>query len=188
MKLLLGLGNPGPRYRATRHNTGWRVLDRLASQHSASWLEKAKFHAAISEFSQGSEKVVLAKPTTFYNETGRAARALIDFYKLDPARDVLVIHDDLALPFGSIRVRETGSDAGNNGIKSLNAHLGPDYARLRIGIASELRPRLGDVEFVLAAFTPEENDKLEATVVPRALELADDFMRGDLMITSHNNL
>lgn len=160
MKLILAQGNPGKEYIPTRHNIGFFILDRYAREHGEEFNSKSKFHAEITEVSIGGEKVILAKPTTFYNETGRAARALVDFYKLDPARDFLVIHDDLALPFGTIRTREKGSSAGNNGIKSLNAALGEDYKRLRIGIYNTLRDRIPDADFVLARFTENEKNAL----------------------------
>ncbi|MEP6710637.1 MAG: aminoacyl-tRNA hydrolase, partial [Candidatus Saccharibacteria bacterium] len=134
MKLIFAQGNPGDQYNTTRHNVGFAILDALAKKFEASFTSKPKFFADIAELNIEGEKILLVKPATFYNETGKSARALVDFYKLAPATDVLVVHDDLALPFGTLRTREKGSDAGNNGIKSLNAHLGPDYARLRIGI------------------------------------------------------
>ena len=109
--------------------------------------------------------MLLAKPTTFYNDTGRAARAIMDFYKVSLS-DVLVIHDELALEFGIIRVRHSGSDAGNNGIKSLNAHLGQGYARLRIGIHSPLRRRMGDAAFVLKPLSQAEQEALGTAIIP----------------------
>jgi len=138
MKIILTQGNPGSQYAATRHNVGWMIADALAASQGISFSNQAKFFAAITEFSLDNEKILLVKPTTFYNETGRTARALLDFYKLR-STDMLVIHDDLSLPFGTLRVREKGNAAGNNGIRSLNTHLGEAYWRLRIGIWNELR-------------------------------------------------
>jgi PTH1 family peptidyl-tRNA hydrolase len=160
MKLIFAQGNPGSQYAHTRHNIGFFMVDKYAHTHDAQFAEKAKFQASIAELTVEGEKVLLVKPTTFYNETGRSARALVDFYKLDPANDFLVIHDDLALPFGTIRTREQGSDAGNNGIKSLNAHISPQYKRLRIGIYNDLRDRIPDADFVLAGFTAHEKNAL----------------------------
>lgn len=160
MKLILAQGNPGKEYTPTRHNVGFFVLDKFADAQGAEFKEKNKFHAEIAEISIDGEKIILAKPTTYYNETGRAARALVDFYKIDPTQDLLVIHDDLALPFGTVRTREKGSSAGNNGIKSLNAALGEDYKRLRIGIYNTLRDRIPDADFVLAKFTESEKNAL----------------------------
>src|SRR6266568_2679917 len=130
MKLILAQGNPGAEYAKTRHNVGFMALDVYAEKHDLEFQDKSKFHAQIAEMMPEDEKILFVKPTTFYNETGQAARALADFYKIAPT-DILVIHDDLALPFGTLRTREKGSDAGNNGIKSLNAHLGEKYTRIR---------------------------------------------------------
>lgn len=160
MKIIFAQGNPGANYAASRHNTGFMALDAIAKDWGAQFQLKPKFQADIAETTRNDEKILLIKPRTFYNDTGRSARALIDFYKLDPAQNLLVIHDELALPFGTIRTRRSGSDAGNNGIKSLTQHIGPDYARIRIGIYSPLRDTLDDADFVLAAFNQEEKQAL----------------------------
>ena len=186
MKLIIAQGNPGPRYATSRHNVGWMALDAVAQHQDVLWLEKSKFHAHIAEIRLADEKVLLVKPTTFYNESGTSARALCDFYKLTPIDDILVIHDDINLPLGTIRVRSKGSDGGNNGIKSLNTHLGPNYTRLRIGVDAERRSVVGDTDFVLSAFTPDEMSLLTRSILPRALELIRDFCRGDIVITSHD--
>ncbi|HET9411259.1 MAG TPA: aminoacyl-tRNA hydrolase [Candidatus Saccharimonadales bacterium] len=156
MKIILAQGNPGPKYQHTRHNIGFMALDAFAEKKHISFSNKPKFHAEIAEFSHKGQKVLLVKPLTFYNETGLAARALSDFYKINIATDLLVIHDELALPFGIVRTRLKGSDAGNNGVKSLNAHLGQDYARIRVGIFNSLHTQTNDVDFVLSTFSPEE--------------------------------
>jgi len=176
MKLILAQGNPGKEYAPTRHNIGFFMIDRFANTHSAEFSVKSKFHAEIAETAIHGEKIILAKPTTYYNETGRSVRALVDFYKLDPAQDLLVIYDDLALPFGTIRTRQKGSSAGNNGIKSLNAALGEDYKRLRIGIYNSLRDRIPDADFVLAKFTANEKDTL-VDIYNLASHLIDDFIQ-----------
>lgn len=160
MKLILAQGNPGSEYKNTRHNVGFWLLDAYASTHDIDWSEKTKFHSYVGEYDHEGEKIFLVKPTTYYNDTGIAARALVDFYKLDPATDILVIHDDLMLPFGTIRTREKGSDAGNNGIKSLNAHLGQRYKRARIGIWTELADRMDATAFVLGKFNAEKQEVL----------------------------
>jgi PTH1 family peptidyl-tRNA hydrolase len=160
MKIIAAQGNPGKEYTYTRHNVGFLALDHFASLYSCSFIKKPKFHAEIGEVTTQNERVLLVKPSTFYNETGKTARLLIDFYKLNPVSDFLVIHDDLALPFGTIRTRSKGSDAGNNGIKSLNAHLGQNYARVRIGIYSEHRDRVNDTDFILGPFSDREKKAL----------------------------
>ena len=131
------------------------------------------------------EKVILVKPLSYYNDTGMVARLLIDYYKLTPAEDFLVVHDDLSLPLGTIRIRESGSDAGNNGIKSLNAHLGDGYRRIRVGIWTELRDRMDDVNFVLGNFSKDEHDKLTKDITPKTIELIERFIGGTLESTSH---
>ena len=188
MKLIFAQGNPGSEYVHTRHNVGFLCLDAFAEGQGAAFSNKPKFFAETAETSVDGEKVILAKPTTFYNESGRSARALMDFYKLDPATDILVLHDELALPFGTLRIREKGSDAGNNGIKSLNAHLGEDYHRVRIGIANEKRRLLTDVDFVLARFSQDEMLHLTKTIQPQVNRIIEDFILGQHDITSHSLL
>lgn len=185
MKLIFAQGNPGSNFTQTRHNIGFTIVDAVAKKHTSAWIDKTKFHAEIAETTVAGEKIILVKPATFYNETGLSARTLVDFYKLDPSRDLLVIHDDLALPLGTIRVREKGSDAGNNGIKSLNAHIGENYTRLRIGTWSELRDRTNDVDFVLTKFNADESTRLKEDIIPHAMKLIEDFCNGTLDVTSH---
>ncbi len=185
MKLILSQGNHDAKYDRTRHNVGFAAIDQFAHSHNLTWSEKSKFNALVAEIIIGGEKILLVKPTTYYNETGISARKLVDFYNLDPQKDLLVIHDDLALPFGTIRTRKQGSDAGNNGIKSLNSHLGPDYHRIRIGIASELRDRMDDAEFVLSRFNKEESEQLDTTVLPHVIDHIEQFCQDSLEVTSH---
>jgi PTH1 family peptidyl-tRNA hydrolase len=185
MKLVIAQGNPGRQYTRTRHNTGFLIIDKLAESLSSSWKVHDKFKSEIAEATIAGEKVLLVKPSTFYNETGIAARSIVDFYKLDPATDVLAIHDELALPFGTIRVRGKGSDAGNNGIKSLNAHLGPDYARIRVGIWNERRTLLNDADFVLSAFSVSEMEVLNDISETIVQQLVEDFVHGTLEPVSH---
>jgi len=185
MKMIFAQGNPGVNYEKTRHNVGFLALDYYAGQKSVNFQPKSKFTADIAELSANGEKVLLVKPSTFYNETGQSARALADFYKIDTA-DILVIHDELALPFGTLRTREKGSDAGNNGIKSLNAHLGEDYARLRVGTWNELADKQGSFDFVLSKFAADEMEKLNKDIFPKIAEIIDDFVAGQHEITSHS--
>lgn len=179
MKIIFAQGNPGTSYKHNRHNTGFLLLDTYAAKTGESWVAKKKYTADILETSVDGEKVLLVKPTTFYNDTGLSARLLIDFYSLNAAEDLLVIHDDLALPLGTIRTRKQGSDAGNNGIKSLNQHIGQDYSRIRVGIWTELRNRMDDVEFVLGNFTKKELEVLEL-LSPTVEELIGGFIDGSM--------
>lgn len=187
MKLVIAQGNPGQTYAATRHNIGWMCVDAFAAKHAVSFSVKTKFFAEIAEINFDGEKVLLVKPTTFYNETGKAARALMDFYKLT-SDDILVIHDDLALEFGKIRIRQQGSDAGNNGIKSISAHIGPSYTRLRVGILNELREKVPDADFVLAKFSPGEQQHVSKYIIPKVTECIEDFIADELDATSYSTV
>ena len=186
MKIIFAQGNPGTQYARTRHNAGFIALDHIADKLSATWRTESKFRAEIAETHVGGEKILFVKPQSFYNETGNVARSLIDFYKLDPSQDFLVIHDELALPFGALRVREKGSDAGNNGIKSLNSHLGPDYARIRVGIWNDLRNHINDADFVLSSFTGKEREELARLIEQKIAPMVEAFINGTLESTSHS--
>ncbi|MEO8691491.1 MAG: aminoacyl-tRNA hydrolase [Candidatus Saccharimonas sp.] len=188
MKIIFAQGNPGDQYRQSRHNVGFLALDAFAAKHEVTFASKARFSADIAELTIGEEKVILVRPTTFYNETGRSARAICDFYKCDPTTDLIVIHDDFALPFGTIRIRDKGSDAGNNGIKSINAALGQNYVRLRIGTYDALRDEIDDVDFVLGKFTATEAKLIKKTILPEAIQLIESFIGGRLELTTHVTL
>lgn len=183
MKLVFGLGNPGKDYENTRHNVGFMALDALATETGGSFSDKSKFAAQVAEVTIEGEKVLLAKPQTFYNEAGRSYRSLLDFYKLDAA-DTLIIHDELALPFGTVRVRDGGSDAGNNGIKSINLHGGEASARIRIGTGNEQRAVMGDVDFVLSSFSKQEHQTLDESVMSQVTQLVTAFATGNHAPTS----
>ena len=184
MKLILAQGNPGPEYALSRHNIGFMALDYLREkQKLVDFQPKSKFQALISELSVGNNKIILAKPTTFYNETGRSARAIADFYKI-ATNDILLIHDELALDFGTIRVRDSGSDAGNKGVRSLISHIGPAFWRIRIGIKNDLTERIQSADFVLAPFAQAEVAALNASVLPSVQSMIDQFLEGSLAVTS----
>ncbi len=180
MKCIFAQGNPGLTYRLSRHNIGFRCLDEYAASRAATFVTKTKFFATLAELTIHDEKVLLVQPTTFYNQTGRSLQAISDFYKL-PTEAILVLHDDLALDFGTLRIRHRGSDGGNNGIKSLNATLGEHYARLRIGIATPQRHRLPDADYVLSRFTPAEEAILQTDIIPASQRVIDQFLQGDLV-------
>lgn len=182
MKIVFAQGNPGPQYQNTRHNVGFMALDAFAAKQKVTFTSKPKFHADIAQFHHKSEKILLVKPTTFYNETGVAAWQLIDFYKLDPASDFLAIHDELALPFGVVRTRLSGNDAGNNGVKSLNTLLSHDYARIRIGIATPLRAQADAANFVLGNFTQDEKNTL-TDIFKHVDYFIEQFLDGNLQPT-----
>lgn len=184
MKIVLAQGNPGPDYASTRHNVGWILLDLYAAKHGVLFKPEKKFFADIATLSLADEKVLLVKPTTFYNETGRTARALVDFYKLVPSNDLIVLHDDIALPLGTVRIRPSGSDAGNNGIKSLTAHLGPDYWRIRVGVHDDTRPQTGAVNFVLGTLTKTSLETIKKDILPYVETTLTTFIDGSIASSS----
>ena len=157
MKLVVGLGNPGDRYNFTRHNFGFLALDFYFKVHKASWGAKPRLGAIFGRI----DDVLFIKPQDFYNESGRVVAEFARFYKIKTS-DILVICDNFDLEFGKIRYRSSGQAAGNNGLKSIDAAIKTsDYARIRIGTENnELRKKMGDVDFVLSKFTPEEKSSL----------------------------
>jgi PTH1 family peptidyl-tRNA hydrolase len=152
-KLIAGLGNPGPKYLWTRHNAGFMVLDRF-SHLAGIPLTRKNFSGLYGEGDLRGERLLLLKPQTFMNLSGRSVAAALRFHKLS-LQDMIVIHDDLDIPFGCIKLKEGGGHAGHNGLRSLTQELGSgDFIRLRIGIG---RPSHGDMaDYVLTNFAPEE--------------------------------
>ena len=165
MILIAGLGNPGPRYEATRHNIGFRIVDRWVERHGgASWREKFEGHIASVNCDNG-ERVLLLKPMTFMNLSGHSVRAALSFFKLEPL-ELLVVHDELDLPFGDYRLKLGGGDAGHNGVGSIIEQLGTDaFARLRFGIG---RPPLeftgSGADFVLEGFPLADRPRVEELI------------------------
>lgn len=166
MQLIIGLGNPDPKYNFTRHNFGFLALDFYAKIHHIEW-QKPKFHAIWAK----SDDRLFVKPQTYYNDSGQAVSEFLNFYKLAPS-NILVVCDDFDLPFGTLRYRAKGSSGGNNGLKSITEHLHTtDFARLRLGTSSELRAKTGDVDFVLSHFTAEEKSALPDFLLKVATEI-----------------
>jgi PTH1 family peptidyl-tRNA hydrolase len=163
--LIVGLGNPGRQYEATRHNVGFMVLDRLAAAEGAVFQSQPRWQSHLAKL-PGSATVLL-KPQTFMNLSGRAVQQILAYYKWPPEQ-LLVVHDDAALPLGTLRFREKGSAGGHNGIKSILQHLGSDgFARLKLGIGGG--PPEAMVGHVLGPFAPEERPLLE-NMLAMALE------------------
>ena len=132
MRLVVGLGNPGPKYEGNRHNVGFMAVDEIVRRHSFSaW--RSRFQGLVSEGESVGEKVLILKPATFMNESGRAVGEAMRFFKLQPA-DVTVIYDELDLAPTKVKMKQGGGNGGHNGLKSIDAHIGVDYWRLRIGI------------------------------------------------------
>lgn len=172
--LIVGLGNPGDQYRHTRHNFGFMVIDRLAEKLAVS-LKKVKFKALLAETKLDGQALILAKPMTFMNDSGRAVGPLLRFFKVPPDH-LLIVHDDLDLPLGSLRLRPTGSSGGQRGVASIIATLGTqDFPRLRLGIS---RPpgQMDPVAYVLQNFTSAEAE-LKEMVLNQAADAALTFIR-----------
>ncbi|GAB6932051.1 aminoacyl-tRNA hydrolase [Calditerricola satsumensis] len=169
MKLIVGLGNPGPAYAATRHNVGFWVIDRLARTLRIS-VDKAKWKGLVGEGCVDGQKVLLLKPQTYMNASGESVAEAVRFHKLNPEA-ILVIYDDMDLPLGTLRVRMKGSDGGHRGLRSIIAHLGTqEIPRIRIGIGRPA-PGVSVTDHVLSPFAPEEREAAEAAAV-RAAEAA----------------
>ena len=171
--LIVGLGNRGREYARHRHNVGFMTADRWAAAHALSF-NKIQHHAILAAGRSGERRVIVAKPQTYMNESGRAVGALLRFYKI-PVERLLVIFDDLDLPFGAIRLRADGGAGGHNGMRSIIQHLGGnDFARLRVGIG---RPpgRMDPAAFVLQDFNRAEAAELDA-LLDRAGQAIDTFL------------
>lgn len=158
--LVIGLGNIGKEYENTRHNLGFLCLDYFADKIDASWITKKDLKSQESTTTIDSQRVILAKPTTLMNNSGEAVSALQRFYKVDDAH-TLVVHDELDVDFGKIRVRRGGSDAGNNGVKSLIQHGVGDTWRLRCGIGPKDPPQIDSIGYVLGKFSGSQQSDLE---------------------------
>lgn len=158
MRLLVGLGNPGPKYANNRHNIGFMAVDEIVRRHNFSPYRK-RFQGEVAEGVIAGEKVLALKPQTYMNESGRAVAEAVRFYKLQPG-DVVVFHDELDLAPGRLRVKKGGGHAGHNGLRSIAQHIGPDYARVRMGIG---HPGSKDrvTGYVLADFAKADRDWLE---------------------------
>lgn len=161
MYAIIGLGNPEKKYDKTRHNIGFDVIDELATQMDVQ--VNTKRHKALCGVGQiGNEKVILVKPQTYMNLSGESVRAVMDFYKLDPTKDIIVIADDISLPTGKIRIRAKGSAGGHNGLKSIIAHAGTDqFTRIKVGVGANQ----GDlVKHVLGKFSKGEREIVDDAV------------------------
>lgn len=159
--LLVGLGNPGKKYELTRHNAGFICLDEFVAKtdEMADWIDKKNLKCVMSEGRIGAVRVIAIKPTTFMNISGEAVQAVMNFYNIH-LDQVLVVHDELDIDFGQIRLRRGGSSAGHNGIKSVTQHIGEDYARARIGIGPKKPDEIAAEDFVLQKFSADEQKQL----------------------------
>lgn len=169
--LVVGLGNPGENYARTRHNAGFRAVDRLAAALQVK-VDRAKFRGLTAQAVWQGQKLLLLKPQTFMNNSGLSVMDAARFYKLPPER-VIVIFDDISLPVGRLRVRADGSAGGHNGIKNIIAHLGTDvFPRVKVGVGAPSHPDYDMVDWVIGSFSPQEK-KIVDEALDRALDAAE---------------
>lgn len=179
MKIIVGLGNPGPKYETTRHNVGWLALDRMIDEWKAAGPKKDSQAETWSATVDG-EKVLLVKPLTFMNLSGRAVAPLMRFHKCEPA-DLIVLQDEVDLPPAGLRVKTGGGSGGHNGLKSIDESLGANgYHRIRIGVghARDFNPHMDTADWVLGQFTPAECEALDP-LFDRVLAAAKLLVAGD---------
>jgi PTH1 family peptidyl-tRNA hydrolase len=159
--LLVGLGNPGSEYDGTRHNIGFECLDAFVDKtdEMGQWVDKKDLKSIMSTGQMGETRVIAIKPNTFMNLSGEAVQAVSHFYKIHPDQ-IVVLHDELDIDFGQIRMRKGGSAAGHNGIKSVTQHMGEDYGRIRIGIGPKTPEQMDSADFVLQKFSAEQASHL----------------------------
>lgn len=164
MKVIVGLGNPGQQYTKTRHNAGFMVVDRLAGAFAKGEPIRGRFNAATMEATISGERCLLVKPTTFMNRSGQSVGEVVHFFKLEPAKDLLVLTDDIALPVGTIRLKPGGGAGGHNGLLDIQRALDSDlFPRLRIGVGAK-PPLMDQADWVLSRFMEEESPALESSL------------------------
>ena len=183
MKAIFGLGNPGPRYAGTRHNVGFEVAGELARRFGLRGFESWHDRAEYVKGSSAGESILLAKPMTFMNDSGQSVGELARFYKID-VPDLLIVVDDVQLPLGKLRARARGSAGGHNGLKSVIAHLGDEFPRLRLGVGRGPEGPGGSAQrdladHVLSRFEPGERDEV-ARMIARAADAAEAFVTGGI--------
>ena len=174
MYIIVGLGNPENKYAGTRHNIGFSAITALADANGIS-VDTKKHKALIGKGVVGGQKVILAMPQTYMNLSGESVRELVDYYKIDPTEQLIIIYDDIALPPGKLRVRPKGSAGGHNGIKNIISHLGgQEFPRIRIGVGE--KPKGWDlVDYVLGRFPKEEEPQMQEAL-KRACEACEAIM------------
>lgn len=178
MILLVGLGNPGPRYAATRHNIGFRVVDRFVERRGV-FAFRSGFEGETLQVDCFGQRVCVLKPMTYMNRSGHSVRAAVGFYKLTPS-ELIIVHDELDLPFGDLRLKMGGGHAGHNGLRSISEQLGTgDYMRLRCGIGRAADNSGSTADYVLNAF-PSADEPLVEQLMGRAVEAIDHLIERGL--------
>ena len=162
--MIVGLGNPGDEYAATRHNIGFEILDAFSQKNNfGPWVNKKDLKCELTQQTLNDTRVILIKPTTFMNLSGEAVQAAAHFYKVS-TDTIIVVHDELDVNFGQIRTRLGGSSAGHNGIKSVTSLIGETYGRMRVGIGPKKPDQIDSADFVLQKFSQEESKHLPALI------------------------
>ena len=176
--LIVGLGNPGDEYDLTRHNIGFTAVDTFVgtTTEMSNWTAKKDLKCLLSSGQVGQTRVIAIKPTTFMNLSGESVQAVASFYKISPA-NIVVLHDELDVDFGQIRLRTGGSAAGHNGIKSDTQHIGEDYGRMRIGIGPKKPAQIDSADFVLQRFSKDEQGQL-ATLCRESNSILSEYIYG----------
>lgn len=182
MKLIIGLGNPGKEYEKTRHNTGFMVIDKLADKLGVS-IEQNKFKGLYTKLKYKGEDVILLKPQTYMNLSGESVRQVMDFFKIKQ-EDILVIYDDMDMPVGKLRLRQTGSAGGHNGMRNIILHTGSqNFNRVRVGIGRH--PYMKVVDYVLSKFTQDEMIDMEKGI-DNASEAVIDYLNNGFSHAMNN--
>lgn len=187
MKLIVGLGNPGQEYHNTKHNLGFMVLDRLSETENFSWKSWGKHaKAELAQTSLNGEKCIFLKPMTFMNLSGRAVVEAAHFFKILP-EDILVVHDELDLEVGTVRLKKGGGEGGHNGLKSISASLSTkDYRRIRLGIGKPSHPEHDTSDHVLSRFSPNDLSLVE-DMIERASSGVIAFIQGEKSFSNAMN-
>ena len=167
-ELITGLGNPGKQYDGTRHNIGFEILDAYAARFRAEWSESRKFEALTCQINHPTKgKLLLAKPITYMNESGRSLSAIARYFQINVEK-IVVIHDDLNIDFGRVKISGSGSAGGHNGLSSILSHMDSVFTRFRVGIGPKIPSEMMLTDFVLGKFTPEERTFLEKQILAYA--------------------
>jgi PTH1 family peptidyl-tRNA hydrolase len=180
-RFIAGLGNPGKKYDRTRHNIGFEVIDYFAKHNGFNEWQISKFKALTCDSTIFNCKTILLKPQTFMNNSGESIQKIMAYYKLT-MNDLLVVYDDLSIPFGQIRTRNDGTAGGHNGIKSIIKHIGKEFPRLKIGVKNQLLNDMDQSDFVVAKFTKEEVKNIPS-IISEASELINEFIFSDNLPT-----
>jgi len=186
--LIVGLGNPGKEYDLTRHNVGFHILDKFVDKQTEmeGWVDKKDLKCHISQGQFGDTRVYVIKPTTFMNLSGESVQAVANFFKVSPD-NIAVIHDELDIAFGQIRLRVSGGSAGHNGIKSVTQHISDNYGRIRVGIGPKSPAQMDSADFVLQRFSTDEQEQLTNLVKESSAILTEFIYSGQVIPTETRN-